>query len=352
MGAGVAVGADRVLTAHYLVLGASDVEVTGVDGKRARRAPRRASTTRRAWRSSPSTGRRCGRPASGTGDDVAPGVPVFLLTCRQARAQGRHRPRLRGRAVRGLLGVHARPRDHDDRHQPRPGRRAPLRRGRRGSSASSRWAWPRSAATAWPSRSTCTCAGARTLERDRRAPRAARLDRHLPAGLRRRRGAHRRRAGRTGRPGRPRPRRPRALGGRRRPSASLRELYPRSGGAAPGESLEPPDPARRRASAWSRSPPATATSSIAEQERDGHPQGRPHRPSRDPRAPRAPLTGGPDRAPPTLQRLIDDMVDTMHEYDGVGLAGAAGARRPAAGRDRGAGVRRAGARTPCRSPCS
>ena len=31
-------------------------------------------------------------------------------------------------------------------------------------------------------------------------------------------------------------------------------------------------------------------------------------------------------APPALQRLIDDMVDTMHEYDGVGLAAPAGAR--------------------------
>jgi S1-C subfamily serine protease len=33
MGAGVAVGPDRVLTAHYLVLGASQVEVTALDGR-------------------------------------------------------------------------------------------------------------------------------------------------------------------------------------------------------------------------------------------------------------------------------------------------------------------------------
>src|SRR4029450_8854521 len=33
MGAGVAVAPDRVLTAHYLVLGASKAEVTGVDGR-------------------------------------------------------------------------------------------------------------------------------------------------------------------------------------------------------------------------------------------------------------------------------------------------------------------------------
>jgi hypothetical protein len=48
MGAGVAVAADRVLTAHYLVLGAARVEVTGLDGKpRAVRAP--PWTTRRGW---------------------------------------------------------------------------------------------------------------------------------------------------------------------------------------------------------------------------------------------------------------------------------------------------------------
>ena len=33
MGAGVAVGPDRILTAHYLVLGASHVEVSGIDGR-------------------------------------------------------------------------------------------------------------------------------------------------------------------------------------------------------------------------------------------------------------------------------------------------------------------------------
>ena len=38
LGTGVAVAADRVLTAHYLVLGASTLEVTGFDGRRAPRA--------------------------------------------------------------------------------------------------------------------------------------------------------------------------------------------------------------------------------------------------------------------------------------------------------------------------
>ena len=37
------------------------------------------------------------------------------------------------------------------------------------------------------------------------------------------------------------------------------------------------------------------------------------------RSPARPLTDA-EIASPDLQRLIDDMVDTMHEYDGVGLA--------------------------------
>jgi hypothetical protein len=34
LGAGVAVAPDRILTAHYLVLGAASVELTGIDGRR------------------------------------------------------------------------------------------------------------------------------------------------------------------------------------------------------------------------------------------------------------------------------------------------------------------------------
>lgn len=80
LGAGVAVAPDRVLTAHYLVMGASSVEVTGVDGKR--REVRRVSLDHE-------TGLALialeGPPLHPTevagGGPVNPGLPVFLLTC-------------------------------------------------------------------------------------------------------------------------------------------------------------------------------------------------------------------------------------------------------------------------------
>ena len=52
------------------------------------------------------------------------------------------------------------------------------------------------------------------------------------------------------------------------------------------------------------------------------------------RTPARPLT--PEEiASAALQKLIDDMIDTMKDYDGVGLAAPAGAPGPAARRDRG-----------------
>jgi len=80
LGAGVAVAPDRVLTAHYLVMGASSVEVTGIDGKR--REVRRVSLDHE-------TGLALialeGPPLHPTevaaGGSVSPGLPVFLLTC-------------------------------------------------------------------------------------------------------------------------------------------------------------------------------------------------------------------------------------------------------------------------------
>jgi len=84
LGAGVAVGPERVLTAHYLVLGASRVEVTGLDGKP--RGVKRVSLHHE-------TGlallflEGAGLPAIPFGrvEGVTPGLPVFVLTCTSDR---------------------------------------------------------------------------------------------------------------------------------------------------------------------------------------------------------------------------------------------------------------------------
>jgi S1-C subfamily serine protease len=84
VGAGVAVAPDRVLTAHYVVMGASQIAVTGFDGR-----PRQVRSTRLSHE----TGlaqleldgpellpvRLAARGAA------APGLPVFLLTCGSPR---------------------------------------------------------------------------------------------------------------------------------------------------------------------------------------------------------------------------------------------------------------------------
>jgi len=80
MGAGVAVDTDRVLTAHYLVLGASKVELTGADGR-----PREVRRTRVDHESGlalltiSGAALRPARPAPPR--RAVPGLPVFMLTC-------------------------------------------------------------------------------------------------------------------------------------------------------------------------------------------------------------------------------------------------------------------------------
>jgi serine protease Do len=79
-GAGVAVAPDRVLTAHYLVVGASSVEVTGLDAR-----PRRVSRVSLDHDSGLALLTVEGadfEPARlGGGEELHPGDPVFLLTC-------------------------------------------------------------------------------------------------------------------------------------------------------------------------------------------------------------------------------------------------------------------------------
>jgi S1-C subfamily serine protease len=79
MGAGVAVGPDRILTTHYLVLGASEVEVRPIDG---RPGPVRAVTVdHETGLALLSLERDDLAPATLSDADVKPGLPVFLLTC-------------------------------------------------------------------------------------------------------------------------------------------------------------------------------------------------------------------------------------------------------------------------------
>lgn len=79
MGAGVAVGPDRVLTAHYLVLGASSLEVVALDGR-----PRSVEHTALDHDSGLALVLLGGpdlQPARLSGERLHPGDPVFLLTC-------------------------------------------------------------------------------------------------------------------------------------------------------------------------------------------------------------------------------------------------------------------------------
>jgi S1-C subfamily serine protease len=79
IGAGVAVAANRVLTAHYLVLGATDVQLTGVDGKP--RSVTRVSIDHETGLALLALEGPTLRPATvGSGEDARPGQPVFLLT--------------------------------------------------------------------------------------------------------------------------------------------------------------------------------------------------------------------------------------------------------------------------------
>jgi S1-C subfamily serine protease len=79
MGAGVAVSPDRVLTAHYLVLGASGVEVTALDG---RVSPAAGITVDHESGLALLTVERSDlEPARISTAAVRLGQPVFLLTC-------------------------------------------------------------------------------------------------------------------------------------------------------------------------------------------------------------------------------------------------------------------------------
>jgi len=79
MGAGIAIGPAQVLTAHYLVLGASAVEVTALDG--------RANPTQRivldheSGLALLSVERPELHPATLAVTGARPGMPIFLLTC-------------------------------------------------------------------------------------------------------------------------------------------------------------------------------------------------------------------------------------------------------------------------------
>ena len=80
MGAGVAVGEHLVLTAHYLVLGASAAAVVGGDGRM--RDVRRMTLDHETGLALLSVDGPDLRPAPlGRSAKVRPGTPVFLLTC-------------------------------------------------------------------------------------------------------------------------------------------------------------------------------------------------------------------------------------------------------------------------------
>src|SRR5215470_1663847 len=78
MGSGVATGPDVVVTAHYLVLGASKIQLQGADGHK--RAVRHAAVDHDSGLAVLSLE---GPPlrAAALGDGARPGMPVFLLTC-------------------------------------------------------------------------------------------------------------------------------------------------------------------------------------------------------------------------------------------------------------------------------
>ena len=79
-GAAVAIATDRVLTAHYLVIGASSAEVTGIDGKT--RAVTRATLDHDSGLALLTVEGADFEPARiSPEEELRPGEPVFLLTC-------------------------------------------------------------------------------------------------------------------------------------------------------------------------------------------------------------------------------------------------------------------------------
>jgi serine protease Do len=84
MGAGVAVASDRVLTAHYLVLGASSIEVLAFDGLV--RHVRGSAVDHETGLALVQVDGPPLRPVQlGMSRDARPGWPVFLLTCTSER---------------------------------------------------------------------------------------------------------------------------------------------------------------------------------------------------------------------------------------------------------------------------
>src|SRR5262249_36000612 len=80
LGAGVAGAPGRVRTAHYLVMGAREVEVTGFDGRP--RTVRRTAVDHTTGLALIAIEGPALRPARvDEADEVRPGLPVFLLTC-------------------------------------------------------------------------------------------------------------------------------------------------------------------------------------------------------------------------------------------------------------------------------
>src|SRR5688572_19278927 len=82
LGTGVAVAGDRVLTAHYLVLGAASLEVAGFDG-----LPRTVRRILIDHESGFAVLILDGPPLrpTRTREDPRPGLPVFLMSCTAER---------------------------------------------------------------------------------------------------------------------------------------------------------------------------------------------------------------------------------------------------------------------------
>jgi S1-C subfamily serine protease len=80
LGSGVAVAPDRVVTAHYLVMGAASVQVAGIDGK-----PREVQRVTLDHETGLALIVLDGPPLMpaviGPSQGVTPGLPIFLLTC-------------------------------------------------------------------------------------------------------------------------------------------------------------------------------------------------------------------------------------------------------------------------------
>jgi S1-C subfamily serine protease len=102
MGAGVAVTPDQLLTAHYLVLGATETETVGLDGKS--RPASRVTVDHDSGLALLTVEGAGFEPARLAGERTQPGDAVFMSPAPATRAP-RRRARLVRRPVRGVLGV-------------------------------------------------------------------------------------------------------------------------------------------------------------------------------------------------------------------------------------------------------